>query len=407
MRHLPILLLLLSTTALAQPDLGALGAEAGRLRELSYRKIPSSVVSQKQAADYVLKLLDAELDPDRTAAQELFLKSLGLMPENGSIRTILRTLYASQVRGLYDPAKKRYIVVKDASLPDVGAALGLDLTDLFTIHELGHAIQDQHFDLEKIARQTAASTDASFAAQAVIEGDASLLMMDYAMGKLGISTEQLESLGDAGMAGMDPSLLSMSDPALASAPRYFQEVLSAPYAQGMVFASALRKQGGWKAVDRALRQPPASSEQIYHPEKYLRGNDPPQKISLRRLPSSFSGYKSVAENYAGEFTVRILCQEYGAPNFQAASGWGGDCYRAYAKGKTGFVVWATGWDSLNDAEEFEKLMTTGLTQLYGGGQAGSWRKKGRLYTIGRRGSQVTLLLGVPEALGPTVKKAAL
>ncbi|MGE0489056.1 MAG: hypothetical protein AB7S38_07555 [Vulcanimicrobiota bacterium] len=407
MRHLSILFLLLSAAALAQPDLGALGAEAGRLRELSYRKIPSSVVSQKQAADYVLKLLDAELDPDLTAAQEFFLKSLGLMPESGSIRTILRTLYASQVRGLYDPAKKRYIVVKDANLPDVGAALGLDLTDLFTVHELGHAIQDQHFDLEKIARKTATSTDASFAAQAVIEGDASLLMMDYAMGKLGISTEQLESLGDAGVAGMDPSLLSLSDPALASAPRYFREVLSAPYAQGMVFATALRKQGGWKAVDRALRQPPASSEQIYHPGKYLRGNDPPQKISLSRLPSSFGGYKSVAENHAGEFTVRILCQEYGASNFEAASGWGGDCYRAYARGKAGFVVWATVWDSVDDAQEFETLMTTGLTQLYGSHQAGNWKKKGRLYALDRRGSKVTLVLGVPEALGSTVKKAAL
>ncbi|MCA9793626.1 MAG: hypothetical protein KC910_17565, partial [Candidatus Eremiobacteraeota bacterium] len=307
MRHFLFLCLLLSCGAWAQPDLGALGAEAGRLRELSYRRIPSAVVSQQEASDYVLKLLDEELDPKRTAAQEYLLKSLGLMPENASIRTILRKLYASQVRGLYDPAKKRYIVVKDANMPDLGGALGLNLTDLFTVHELGHAIQDQHFNLDKIAKKTAASSDASFAAQAVIEGDASLLMMDYAMAKLGISTEQLEGLGQGGLGGIDPGMLSMSDPALASAPRYFQEVLSAPYAQGMVFAAALRKQGGWKAVDRALRQPPASSEQVYHPEKYLRGNDPPQRISLKGLPASFGGYKTVAENHAGEFTVRILC----------------------------------------------------------------------------------------------------
>ncbi len=397
------LLILLSGTAWAQTDLAALGREAGKIRQLPYRTIRSSAVTQKQAAAYVLRLLDKELEPKRTRAREAFLKELGLMPRDTTVRAILRKLYASQVRGLYDPSKKQYIVVKDAqeALPGAGALLGFDVQDLFTVHELGHAIQDQHFNLSRISKKVATNFDEAFAAQSIIEGDASLLMMDYAFAKVGLDPSQAGGLGGLGGGGLDPGLIGASDPNLAAAPAYFREWLTAPYTQGLVFAQVLRAKRGWKGINQALQTLPPSSEHIYHPEKYLAARDLPKRVPISRLPSAFGSYKKLADDQAGEFSVRILNQQLRPADstLEAAAGWGGDAYRSYSNGKNDFVIWLTVWDSTTDAKQFAGLMQ----DLPGGKQR---TRDGRYSGFTLKGSKVTVLLGVPSSLKKKVEAAA-
>lgn len=372
------ILLLATALAAAQSDLTKLGTEAARLRGLSYRPVKSSVVTQKQAADYVLRLLDQELEPKRTMARELFLKSLGLLPRKSTIRGVLGKLYAGQVRGLYDPGKKVYLVVRDTEPTQdaaLAASLGLDATDMYAVHELGHAIQDQHFDLDAISRRVTPNLDQAFAAQTLIEGDASLLMMDYSMGKLGLDLAGLP------LQGLDFQGLAGADPALASTPPFFREYVTGPYMQGLTFVSALRTRGGWKAVDAAFRNLPASSEQVFHPEKYLNKSDPPKTVRLATLPKAFGNFKALADDTAGEVTVRVLCSQAGA-DMTAAEGWGGDRFRAFFDGKQGFVIWVTVWDTVRDAKEFEGLIKT-------------VRKDA---TITRKNLMVTTALDVPPSV---------
>jgi len=343
------LLAILAGPVVAQ-DLPKLGKLAAELRGLSYQPVTAQVVSQKECSAYLLKLLDAELEPRKTRVQEGFLQLLGLLGERQSMKAVLSELYTDQVRGLYDPARKRYLVVKggmasgeEAQAEAMAAAMGMSMTDMLTVHELGHAIQDQHFNLTRISKSVADDADKSFAAQTLLEGDASVLMLDFAARSMG--------LDPAALAGaLDPSSMATGggSGALARAPRYFRELLSLPYTQGMVFVSALKRRGGWKAVDQAYASLPASSEQVLHPEKYLR--DPPRSVSLAKYPQQLGRYKALGEDTAGEFTVKML--EGGDV---AAAGWGGDRYRVYVDGAKECAVWETVWDSEKDAREFEAL----------------------------------------------------
>lgn len=411
------LLLILSVAASAQSSTQQLGRKAAEIRNLPYRTIPSKQLTQEQAATYVLRLLDQELEPRLTRTRETFLKRLWLMPQKSSIRGILGKLYAKQVRGIYDPSKKQYVVVKSGkgsqeSATSVAAAmLGIDLTDIYTVHELQHAIQDQHFNLSRISKKVARHGDRSFAAQSLIEGDATAVMMDYALAQAGLDSSQVDLSGTGmgqvsqadlkslGLEGMDlgSGLGGLTNQSMAGAPLYFQESLSQPYTQGLAFVQAVKKSGGWASVNRAFKRLPVSSEQIYHPEKFITGRDKPVTVSLRHLPPTLGSYKKLGEDTAGEFTVRVMAKQAGQP-MSAAEGWGGDRYASYSNGRISFSVWNTTWDTNRDAREFEALVKVIFTKRLGRSSNGIWKRKGRYYFLGRQGKRVVVHLAAPESL---------
>lgn len=386
----------------------ALGRQAAKLRQLSYKPITSKVVTQKQASAYVLRLLKKEMKGKEVDVREALVKHLGLMPMKTSSRALYRKLYASQVRGLYDPAKKVYLVVNGAGtgsspeLDQMAKMAGLDITSMYTIHELGHAIQDQHFNLQKISKKVHSNFDRGFAAQSLIEGDASLLMMHSALAQLGMSPADMAGLG--GGLGGDPSMMGMGDPALAAAPTYFRESLTQPYTQGMTFASALHAKGGWASVNAAFRQLPTTSEQIFHPEKYFR-REKPKKVSKTGIPSQLGGYKFLGADRAGEFTARIMELETSGIAGVASAGWGGDRYWVFKKGKSTFVIWRTTWDSENDAREFETLTRQTLAKMGKAKGKNRWLKGSKVYSYTRKGRTLNMLLGVPVKLEKTLGKS--
>lgn len=361
----------------AEPSLGELGQDAAKIRGLSYRKVPSAALTQQQAAAYVLRLLDKELEPGLTKTREVFLKKLGLMPAGSTFRGILGKLYASQVRGLYDPYAKKYIVVKGGQGQDSGAEAaaamsGLDLQGMYTVHELDHAIQDQHFQIGRIAKAVSRHGDETFAVQSLIEGEATWVMMRYAMAQAGLGEDALDQAAamaggmteqqvkDMGLEGMFSATEGMpqsmsGNSALAAAPLYFQDLLQEPYNQGLLFVTKLKKSGGWAAVNRAYTRRPLSSEQIYHPEKFLKGVDPPVKVTMSQLPKALGAYRKLGEDTAGEFTVRTLVKEAQA-SFSVSNGWGGDRFASYSDGKKSFAIWYTVWDTPQDALEFYNFM---------------------------------------------------
>lgn len=391
---------LLLVPASAEPSLSELGQAAAKIRGLSYRKVPSAALTQQQAAAYVLRLLDKELDPGLTKTREVFLKKLQLMPANSTFRGILGKLYASQVRGLYDPYAKKYIVVKggqgeDSAAEAAAAMSGLDLQGMYTVHELDHAIQDQHFQIGRMAKAVSRQGDETFAVQSLIEGEATWVMMRYAMGQAGLGEDALDQAAaaaggiteqqvkDLGLEGMFSEADGTAQPmagnsALAAAPLYFQDLLQEPYNQGLLFVTKLKKSGGWAAVNRAYSRRPLSSEQIYHPEKFLKGVDPPVKVSLTQLPKALGAYRKLGEDTAGEFTVRALVKEAQA-SFSISNGWGGDRFASYSDGKKSFAVWYTVWDTPQDAQEFYNFMRAYLPAHSKNSQAVRERQRVKIF----------------------------
>jgi hypothetical protein len=146
--------------------------------------VPWGRVSEAELRREVAADFREDLPPERLAAVELSLKAFGLIPESMELATYVPELLTSQIAGFYDPHRKMLAVVdrpggllgKDA-VARFGTEVAHKMEDGLLVHELTHAIQDQHFDLDRLSDPDPLS-DSGVARLALVEGDASLVMFD-------------------------------------------------------------------------------------------------------------------------------------------------------------------------------------------------------------------------------------
>jgi hypothetical protein len=318
------------------------------LRELQ----PKAPVDPKILDDAGIKKLvhdsfSKDNPPEIVAANERILKAFGLLPPDASLKDLYITLLGSQVAGLYNPDLKTLYVVSRS-----GQLGGAEKTTF--AHEFTHALQDQNFDLGTLHLDEIGQGDRSFARLAVVEGDATLSMSLWQIQHL--SQEELGQMLAA--AGNDPSTRVLLD-----MPPILRETLLFPYIQGLSFVQGLQAAGGWQAVDAAFTKPPASTEQIIHPEKYASGEQPVAVTLPSDLAASLgSGWKVALEDSFGEFQMSVWLRGNtaigaGGAN-DASAGWGGDRI-AVVDGPNGAwgVVLRTAWDTAADATAFETAAT--------------------------------------------------
>jgi hypothetical protein len=163
--------------------------------------------------------------------------------------------------------------------------------------------------------------------------------------------ELLQMLGES----LNPEVTASLD----AMPAVLRESLMFPYTGGLAFVQALQTSGGWGAVNDAYSNPPASTEQIVHPEKYVAGEKPVDVTLPEDLAAKMGdGWKVGLEDTLGEFQLKVWLDQApkvdGAPSADAAAaGWGGDRV-ALLDGPSG--AWAiamnTAWDTPDDASEF-------------------------------------------------------
>lgn len=339
----------------------ALMKEAETYRGLAAKApVPSGTVDAAAVTRKMVESFQADLPPATLRPIETGLKAFGLIPESLDLVEFFPELLASQVAGFYDP-EKHYLALVQRN----GAPLALGLTDdtarkaeeAVLVHELTHAIQDQHFHLETFASGEPLD-DADVAKVALVEGDATLVMMDFFAG---MSLERVPGI-EASMEQFlaDPKELLAGVPGgaeLASAPPWFQDTLLFSYFDGFRFCLSARRLGGQALLDHAFTQdPPRSSEQILHPEKWHTRRDDPIAISWPDLSRTLPGWTKVAEAQLGEMTIRTLLRsalKTGERAGKAAAGWGGDRFAVYEKGGERLLLWITEWDTDADAREFQ------------------------------------------------------
>jgi len=229
-------------------------------------------------------------------------------------------------------------------------------------HELTHALQDQRFGLERLTDEGAGAgldSEAKSAFRALVEGDASLLESQYTDGHIAPH----EYLWIA------RHLIDHDRSALEQTPRFIRDSLGFPYEAGEVFVRALHAEGGWPAVDAAYADPPISTEQILHPERYLAG-DRPRRVPMVALTDTLgSRWRWVDEDIVGEFALRQHIATAISPTLAAvaAEGWGGDRYVVFHNDvvdETALLV-RTVWDSPEDAGEFFNLYSFYLLTVFG------------------------------------------
>jgi hypothetical protein len=224
-------------------------------------------------------------------------------------------------------------------------------------HELVHALQDQHFNLRRFEDWPKGDSDAELAAHALVEGEATLVMIEYDFEQQGMKLDmnKIGALTD-NMIEQDAGSDAKAYPVLANAPKVLKENLQFPYLYGAGFVGAVLKNRSWQALDSTYASLPASTEQIMHPERFLT-RDYPVKIELPDLAGSLGpNWRKADADVNGEFGYLVALAEFIARRTAraAAFGWGGDRYALYENNATGGLVLVqyTTWDTENDAREF-------------------------------------------------------
>jgi len=375
-------LLLGAAFALDDGDSGGAGPEAERsapiatierrveaIRDLRFRTLPRpQEVSPAQAKREGLEDFDRSYPPARRRADEEVLKLLGLLEPGVDLRGVSASIFGQAVAGYYDPRTGRLRIVEGAQTAN------RVLNEITLAHELTHALEDQRldFDLEK----TTGSDDAALAYLGLVEGSASAVMFTYA--ERHFSAEQ--TLG---------GLLSSLGADTGDLPGFIRAQLIFPYVSGQRFVERLHRAGGWAVVNAAYRfRPPASTEQIIHPDKYLRVEQP-ERVELDAGAVLGPGWRRLRAGTWGEWATDHLVLDP-----KAAAGWGGDRYELWQRGDEpcerppcrdrDALVMRWRWDTRRDAREFEAALR-------------EWRVgRSELSMIGSRGREVAL------ALAPTM-----
>jgi len=317
-----------------------------QVRELSFKRpVVYAVVTRKAIHDVLEQKLHStygDADFQRTARS---LAAFGLLPENYPLKEKYLALLSEQVAAFYDQHERKLYMFQDASLENAA-------TRMILSHELTHALQDQNFDLRRLPLEIKNDDDLQFATSALIEGDATVEMSYYMA---------LNSAGPRDVLQTLSTAFTQNSTQLQEVPRYLREMLLAPYMKGQRFIMALMAKGGWQAVTDAYRNPPQSTAQILHPEKYL-ANPTWQPTRIEWPDTTFNGKKPDDDNVLGELGIRILLSEYtdDATGVAAAEGWQGDRYLTFDGGKT--LVWKTAWDSSDITRRFAEALTRAWTK---------------------------------------------
>jgi hypothetical protein len=339
-----------------------------RARELEFDRLPRvREVSAAEARRAGLLELDRSVPRRRQRLEERLLKLLGLLPRSATLRELIGTALTGQVAGYYIPRSDTLALVRGTGLEGI-------LADVALAHELTHALEDQRFGIEPHGA-AGFLRDRAGAEFALIEGTATLVMVDYIALTRGLGREL--------PAGLRRRLLDelegLALPASSGLPRYVRESLVFPYAAGARFVNHVQTRGGWAAVDRVFRSDrPASTEQILHPGKYDAGERPvPVRVGgvRRELPA---GARVVARGDLGEFdTAQFLHEANGrARSERAARGWGGSAFALWRlPGGRDLLAMGWAWDSPRDASEFTAAARRTLARLETpGAVAGSRRR---------------------------------
>jgi hypothetical protein len=314
------------------------------------------------------------------AAGERALKALGLI---GRLISLEKTIgmFALQGPPAYNPK-------------DGVAVLSADVSDDELVWRFAFALGDQRHGFPGVAKATGANFDAQMALSATRQGACDMTKHLWWAKKKGDDAMPKEHLAGC-IAGAEKWEREQSRFATMVVPRLFVRASDFGWRRGGIFIEQVRQNGGMAAVDKVLAQPPVSTEQVLHVEKYV-ADERPVAIDVLPLDTLLAtkGFTRVWRTTLGELGTAIVLETHIKDDVASAStGWGGDTLTFYENAeKQPLVAWATAWDTEADAKEFDAVC-------------------GRLATAlscesVRKGNAVLFFVGLPAAAKDEATKAA-
>ncbi|HJS26166.1 MAG TPA: hypothetical protein VJ913_03460 [Actinomycetota bacterium] len=314
--------------------------EVEQLRGFDYaHPVVAQPVGQQEIADDLVAYADIAYPQEQYGRRSLAWDTIGVIPDGTSLRAEYENYGSSQVIGYYDTLS--------GELKFIGSQSPTPLERITLAHELTHAIDDQRFGLERLDVLSSECRDEeSAAAIALVEGNATFFMLRWAQTFL-TPEEQVR-------VGIEAA---QQDASTDGIPPFIVRLQGWSYDEGLKFVGALESRGGLDAVDGAFEQPPVSTEQIIHPERYP--NDAPTPIDVEDLSAALGeGWDDLDVMTIGEAWLALALGLRLDPSVaaEATAGWDGGVYRAWSDGEEVALVLSTAWDSVPDAEEFASAM---------------------------------------------------
>jgi hypothetical protein len=351
----------LSAEAAATFD--AVAQRAAELRGLTPSgEVERQVLSPEQLRARMIADLDTPENREATEKSRRLMVALGLLAPDADLHRIELDFRSGVVLGQYDPEAKQLFVISGA------AALGP--RERATIaHEYTHALQDQTYDLQALMPRHAGNSDRTLAVSALVEGDAMIteqLYQQHALSRAEREEMRRQERTSSGGPDVDSMPLVLREESYfpyTAGPAFIVELLG----EEAVREAAQRGTGYGAHVSPLFQNPPTSTAQVLHPEKYRLGIQPVEITRPDLAAALGNGWEALDQDVLGEIDHRILIAQYLDRDTaeQAADGWAGDRFALLGRGDQTAVAVSTRWDTLADVREWLAAYREALQARYG------------------------------------------
>jgi hypothetical protein len=341
--------------------------------------VKRQMTTRAAVESYLEEKFNDDQDAKRLQRDEIVLKKFGLLDRDFALKPFLLALLKEQIEAYYDSKTKTVNMLDWVDVDEQKPVLA---------HELTHALQDQHSDLEKwddqtpddVSADSAGDTDhlvrdeMDTARDGVAEGQATAVMMDYVLKPLGKSLIKDPDVMDI----MKQQMTSTGDsPIMARAPLLLSESMLFPYREGLSFEQDVwMDQGQTAAFAGALDHPPTSSWEIINPREYEKLHIPPVPLLPNIHPLVDGLYKPYDIGQIGQLDMHILTELFG----------GDDAARDLTPAWNGGIYWAGQLRSAKTPAELDSTKSLALFSLAAWRNAASAQAYARLYanSLGRK-----------------------
>jgi hypothetical protein len=381
------------------------------LRHLKFKTpVPVTVTTPEQAQQMIAAELERNFSDEQLQVDGIAGSLIGLYPAGINLKAEYLRLMQSQLAGFYDTQGKQMVLVEGAVPQGVLGSIASFLAqrdfvgEMVLAHELTHALQDQHFDLDKTFDADKGDSDRTLALKAVEEGDAMLAGFGVLLGRMDASTS--ETLGSRmGALPAEFAKESLGTPEALSDPLIFQ------YSDGTRFVAEAYRRGRWKGVDALYANPPQSTQQILMPSLYFDRPATPAIVTVAGYEEILPGWTKADEDTYGELLIRVIIKRHygeGAPELLSVRRWAGDRIIVLRKGDSVGVLWLLAFRDGDAAARFAAVYATILDRLHGGRTPHDIEYRGNLVLIAAGGPALSFGDLAPSVLRQSkVERSAL
>lgn len=313
-------------------------------RGLTFKaEVPVELLADEAFVERLMEDFDAEAEAEMAEAAVIY-EALGIIEPGTDLFAAMKEALGGGVIGFYDPEVGNLVVR--------GAAL-TPMTRVTLVHELTHALDDQHFELDRPQYDDAETGDhdgdglpdeITFGFSAVVEGNATYVEDAY-----------VETFTDEEQEQYDEEQMEMGGD-LPDVPEFLLQEVSLPYLLGPLLIGDLYDEGGQERVDAAFAEPPSTSEGVYHPEKFIDGETAVEVPKPEADPGTEVVWSD--ESFGEVATMMLLLLELDADTaLEASEGWGGDRIVTWRDGDRSCVRANLVGDTAKDTEQLHLAWT--------------------------------------------------